>query len=137
MARHVVATVTEIPPGARKLLTVAGREIGVFNIGGEYFALLNRCPHQGGALCKGPLVGLVTSREPGRFDYSRRGEMLKCPWHGWEYDVRTGQSWCDPDDVKVRLYKVSVEPGEAVARGPFVAETFAVSVEQDYIVVEV
>ncbi len=48
-----------------------GREIGVFNIGGEYFALLNRCPHQGGALCKGTLIGLVTSHEPGQFDYSR------------------------------------------------------------------
>ena len=118
-------------------MTLNGRDIGVFNVGGEYFALLNRCPHQGGALCKGTLIGLVTSNEPGRFDYSRGGEMLKCPWHGWEYDVRTGQSWCDPEDTKVKLYPVSVEPGERLVRGPFVAETFAVSVEQDYIVVEV
>jgi 3-phenylpropionate/trans-cinnamate dioxygenase ferredoxin subunit len=109
----------------------------VFNHGGEYFALLNRCPHQGGALCKGTLVGVVTSLEPGRFDYSRRGELLKCPWHGWAYDIRTGQSWCDPDDTKVKSYEVTVEPGAVLAKGPFVAETFAVSVEQDYIVVEV
>ncbi|MBN8888950.1 MAG: 2Fe-2S ferredoxin [Rhodospirillales bacterium 70-18] len=137
MARHVVATAGEIPPGGRKIVTVRGREIGIFNHGGEYFALLNRCPHQGGELCRGTLVGLVTSREPGRFDYSRPGEMLKCPWHGWEYDIRTGQSWCDPNDTRVKAYEVTVEPGETLARGPFVAETFAVSVEQDYIVVEV
>ncbi|HTN12140.1 MAG TPA: Rieske (2Fe-2S) protein [Acetobacteraceae bacterium] len=136
MARHVVAAVGEIPPGERKIVTVRGREIGVFNIGGEYFALLNRCPHQGGELCRGTLIGLVTSSEPGRFDYSRPGEMLKCPWHGWEYDIRTGQSWCDPNDTKAKAYAVTVEPGETLARGPFVAETFTVSVEQAYIVVE-
>lgn len=137
MARHVVATAAEIPPGERKIVTVRGREIGVFNLGGEYFALLNRCPHQGGELCRGTLIGLVTSSEPGRFDYSRPGEMLKCPWHGWEYDIRTGQSWCDPNDTKAKAYQVTVEPGGSLARGPFVAETFTVSVEQDYVVVEV
>lgn len=136
MARHVVATVGEIAPGERKIVTVRGREIGVFNLDGEYFALLNRCPHQGGELCRGTLIGLVTSSEPGQFDYSRQGEMLKCPWHGWEYDIRTGQSWCDPNDTKVKAYEVTVEPGESLARGPFVAETFTVSVEQAYIVVE-
>jgi 3-phenylpropionate/trans-cinnamate dioxygenase ferredoxin subunit len=73
MARHVVAAAGEIPEGGRKLLTVAGREIGVFNIGGEYFALLNRCPHQGGELCKGTLIGLVTSSAPGDFTISRSG----------------------------------------------------------------
>jgi nitrite reductase/ring-hydroxylating ferredoxin subunit len=137
MARHVVAAVGEIPPGERKLVTLNGRDIGVFNIGGAYYALLNRCPHQGGQLCRGTLVGLVTSREPGTFDYSRKGELLKCPWHGWEYDVRTGQSWCDPDDTKAKAYAVMVVAGERLVRGPFVAETFAVSVEREYIVVEV
>jgi 3-phenylpropionate/trans-cinnamate dioxygenase ferredoxin subunit len=137
MARHVVAAASAIAPGERKFFSINGREIGVFNHGGEYFALLNRCPHQGGDLCKGTLVGMVTSKEPGQFDYSRAGELLKCPWHGWAYDIRTGQSWCDPDDTKVKSYDVTVEPGEALVKGPFVAETFAVSVEQDYIVVEV
>jgi 3-phenylpropionate/trans-cinnamate dioxygenase ferredoxin subunit len=137
MARHVVAAAGEIAPGGRKLVTLSGREIGIFNHDGEYFALLNRCPHQGGALCKGTLVGVVTSPQPGRFDYSRPGELLKCPWHGWAYDIRTGQSWCDPNDTKVKSYEVTVEPGATLAKGPFVAETFAVSVEQDYIVVEV
>jgi nitrite reductase/ring-hydroxylating ferredoxin subunit len=135
--RHVVATATEIPPGGRKIVTIRGREIGVFNHGGEYFALLNRCPHQGGELCKGTLVGLATSRQPGKFQWSRAGEMLKCPWHGWEYDIRTGQSWCDPNDTKVKAYDVTLEPGDALARGPFIAETFAVTIEESYVVVDV
>jgi 3-phenylpropionate/trans-cinnamate dioxygenase ferredoxin subunit len=136
VARHVVATADEIPPGGRKLVTVAGREVGIFNQGGAYFAILNRCPHQGGALCKGTLIGLVTSTEPGRFDYSRPGEMLKCPWHGWEFDIRTGQSWCDPQRLKVRAYATVVEDGATLVKGPYVAETFDVSVDGRYVLIE-
>ncbi len=137
MTRAVVAAVGEIPPGSRKIVAVGNREIGVFNLGGSFYALLNRCPHQGGKLCLGPVTGVVTSSEPGRFEYSRPGEMLKCPWHGWEYDIRTGQSWCDPRRNFVRLYPASVEKGAALVEGPYVAETFAVEVEQDYVVVEI
>ena len=55
--KYVVAAVDEIPPGGRKIVDVAGRSIGVFNLGGEYFALRNRCPHQGGPLCEGRVWG--------------------------------------------------------------------------------
>jgi nitrite reductase/ring-hydroxylating ferredoxin subunit len=147
MPKYVVATVDEIPPGARKIVTVHGRSIGVFNVGGEYFALLNRCPHQGGPLCEGKLHGLLRSSGPGEYVYSRPGEILRCPWHGWEYDLRTGQSWWDPRSVRVRAYEVSVEAGAAIQvaepgmeglhKGPYVVETFPVSVEQRYVVVEV
>jgi nitrite reductase/ring-hydroxylating ferredoxin subunit len=137
MSKHVVAAARELPPGSRKLVRVKGRPIALFNIGGEFFALLNRCPHQGGSLVDGVLTGLVQSREPGRYDYSRRGEILRCPWHGWEFDVRTGQSWCDPGKVQVKNYAVAVEPGQAVVQGPYVAETFPVTVEEQYVVIEV
>jgi 3-phenylpropionate/trans-cinnamate dioxygenase ferredoxin subunit len=137
MARYVVATVEEIPPGARKIVTVAGREIGIFNIGKEFFALINRCPHEGGALCKGRLVGLMESDRPGEYRLTRHGEMLRCPWHGWEFDIRTGQSWCDPMNTKVRSYNITVEPGEMLGKGPYVAETVSVMVEREYLVVEV
>ena len=67
MSKHVVATVAEIPPGQRKLVTVRGRSIAVFNLGGEFFGLFNRCPHQGGPMCEGILTGLIESDEPGQF----------------------------------------------------------------------
>jgi nitrite reductase/ring-hydroxylating ferredoxin subunit len=136
MGKHVVAPVDAIPPGGRKLVTVNGRAVVVFNLGGEFFALSNRCPHRGGSLAHGKLTGLVQSSEPGEYRYSRRGEIIRCPWHSWEFDIRTGQSWCDPKRLRVRNYAVSVEPGAAVAQGPYVAETFPVSVENDYVVVE-
>ncbi len=137
MARHVVAEVGEIAPGAAKQVTVRGREIGVFHVNGEYFALLNRCPHEGAPLCRGRLASLVESDMPGEYRMSRQGEMLKCPWHGWEFDIRTGQSWCDPTKTYVKRYGVSVESGEQLEKGPYVADTFAVTVEGQYIIVEV
>ncbi len=137
MPKWVVGTLDEIPPGQRKIVDVAGRTIGVFNVGGEFFALLNRCPHQGGPLCTGNTLGFLRSAGVGEFEYSRPGEVVRCPWHGWEYDLRTGQSWFDPAKVLVRNYEVKVEPGQELAKGPYVAETYEVSVEQQYIVVEI
>lgn len=137
MAKHIVAAVAEIPPGGRKIVTVRGREIGVFNIDGAFHALINRCPHQGAVLCTGAIVSRLEAPMPGEYRLSRPGTMIRCPWHCWEFDIATGQSWCEPDDVKARTYNVTVEPGEALARGPFTAETVPVSVEQDYVVVEI
>ena len=136
MPKHVVAPVGEIPPGGRKLVRIGERAVVVFNVKGEFFALNNRCPHKGGSLCHGRLTGLVQSSEPGHYTYSRRGEIIRCPWHSWEFDIRTGKSWCDPQRLRVRQYAVSVEPGAALVEGPYVAETFPVSVEGDYVVVE-
>jgi len=135
VAKYVVAPAHEISPGGRKLFEVRGRKIIVFNLGGEFFAMSDRCPHQGGALCEGRLTGLVESSEPGEYRVSRQGEILRCPWHQWEYDIRTGKSWCDPRRVQVRNFKVDVESGARLVEGPYVAETFAVSVEDEYLVV--
>jgi 3-phenylpropionate/trans-cinnamate dioxygenase ferredoxin subunit len=137
MSRHVVAAAADIPPGGRRLVTVKGRPIAIFNLGGEYFGLLNRCPHQGGSLCEGRTTGLLESSMPGSYRYSRPGEIIRCPWHGWEFDIRTGQSYCEPDRIRTRAYTVEVEPGRAVVEGPYIAETIPVSVELDYVIVDV
>ena len=138
MARYVVSRVGEIPPGERKIVEVEGRSIGVFNVGGRFYALRNRCPHQGGPLCEGRLSGLVLSPRPGEYECDREGEILRCPWHGWEFDITTGQSWFDPSQVRVRTYPVTVEPAATApgpAPGPYTAETYAVTVEEDQVVV--
>ncbi|WFU42415.1 Rieske 2Fe-2S domain-containing protein [Bradyrhizobium sp. CB82] len=67
----------------------------------------------------------------------RRREPLRCPWHGWEFDMRNGQSWFDPTRVKVRSYPVAVERGGELQKGPYVAETFPVHIEDSYVIVEV
>lgn len=138
MAKYVVAAVNEILPSQRKIVEVAGRSIGVFNLGGEFFALRNRCPHQGGPLCQGRLSGRLVAPVPGQYEYSGSEEMLRCPWHGWEFDLKTGQSWFDPARTQVRRYPVSVENlGPGLERGPYLAETYPVLVEEQYVIVEI
>ena len=143
MASHVVATVDEIPPGGRKIVDIAGRSIGVFNIGGEFVAIRNRCPHQGGPLCRGTLVGAVESSSPGVYHYSRAGELIRCPWHRWEFDLRTGRSWFDPARTRVRSYPVTVadagagEPPRPGQRpGPYTLETYPVAVDRRELVID-
>ena len=72
---------------------------------------------------------------------SRPGEVLRCPWHGWEFDIRTGRSWWNPAGTRVGRYPVSLASGAEVERpgwqpGPYVAETYPVSVERKYVVVD-
>ncbi len=144
MPKYVVATADEIPVGERKVVEIGGRSIGVFNIDGEYFAIRNSCPHQGGPLCSGLVTGFLESSGPGNYNYTRKGEILRCPWHSWEFDIKTGQSWWSPAQRRVRKYEVHVESGEEIEisstepqKGPYVADTFPVTVEQKYVVIEI
>lgn len=136
MPSHVVAATTEIPPGTRKRVEVAGRGIVVFNLGGEYFALFDRCPHRGGSLYAGRQTGLVEADAPGAYRVTRPGEFIRCPWHAWEFEIRTGKSWCDPQRLKARSYPASVASGAALVEGPYVAGTVPVRLEADYVLVE-
>ncbi len=136
MSQHVVAPVAEVPPGSHGLYIVRGRPIAVFNLDGEYFGMLDRCPHQGGSLCAGVRSGVLVSDRPGTYRLERNGEFVRCPWHGWEFDIRTGQSYCDPAKTRGKSYPVNVVSGAAVVEGPYVAETVPVRVEEDYIVIE-
>jgi 3-phenylpropionate/trans-cinnamate dioxygenase ferredoxin subunit len=77
------------------------------------------------------LSGWIVPGAPGEYLYERRGEILRCPWHGWEFDVRTGQSFFDPARTRVRTYPVELVPG------PYVAETYQVTLEDELVVVEI
>jgi nitrite reductase/ring-hydroxylating ferredoxin subunit len=137
MTRHVVAKAEEIEAGTCKLVTIRGREIGIFKVGDGFYGLINRCPHQGAPLCRGEIVSRLVAPMPGDYRLTRPGEMLRCPWHCWEFDIRTGQSLCDPNSVQARAFDVAVEPGKALVEGPFVAESVQVTVEENYVVVTI
>jgi 3-phenylpropionate/trans-cinnamate dioxygenase ferredoxin subunit len=135
MSRHVIAPLDQMPPGSRKLIQVGQREVAIFNVGGTFYGIGNRCPHEGASLCKGLVVGLAVSDQPGEYKLSREGEILRCPWHGWEFDIRTGRSWCDPDRIRVKSFDVQVQSGEDLQ--DYAVETYPVSVEQDYVVLHI
>ena len=107
---HPVCLVSELPPGSRRIVEIGGREIGVFRLAdGRYCALRNRCPHRGAPLCAGRTMGLLTADRPYQPVLEREGEILRCPWHGWEFDLTTGRSVFMPEEVRVKSYPVGVE----------------------------
>jgi nitrite reductase/ring-hydroxylating ferredoxin subunit len=154
----VVGKVSDFAEGDRKIIDVNGKSIGVFRIDGKFYALRNRCPHQFGPLCAGKLAQRAVSDGPGDVRMDDSGPpLLACPWHGWEYDLATGQSFMGPGrgNMAAIAYDVDVLPGSELPAGepadpaaapapradgrvpgPYVAETMPVSVEQEYVVLE-
>jgi 3-phenylpropionate/trans-cinnamate dioxygenase ferredoxin subunit len=100
-------------------------------------------------MCKGQLVGTLRSDRPGHYQRDEGRRFVECPWHGWEFEVSTGQSYFDPKRTRIRPFPVEVAHGDAVVsaveheedtdmhliKGPYLAEKIPVSVEADYVVV--
>lgn len=128
--KYEVCFADEIAAGDRRIVTVAGRSIGIFNLDNTYYAVRNSCPHKGAPLCKGVVTGKVSGDRPGEFNINRDGEILRCPWHGWEFDLRTGESVFNPHAVWVRQYPVDLTdvtpPCEETDAG---IETYPVTLE--------
>jgi nitrite reductase (NADH) small subunit len=95
---HVVARVEDVPEGRHIVVEVRGREIGLFNVRGRYYALPNACFHQNGPLCRGATSGtLVANAETNwKRAWAAEGEIIVCPWHALEYNVTTGQCLAYP-----------------------------------------
>lgn len=100
---------SDIPPGSVRSFRVGNRDICVANVDGHFYALRDRCPHQAAPLSKGSLGGTMVRSAPGEFTYGRDGCILRCPWHGWEFDVTTGCSLFDAKRARVKAYPVSLE----------------------------
>ena len=90
-----VARAEDVPPGTIRGVEVDGQAIAIANVGGEFFATQHACLH-----LEGPLG-------EGRLD----GKTLSCPWHGWQYDVRTGKNEFD-HAIRLQTFDVKVEGGE-------------------------
>ena len=107
--RYRVGSVQEWNEGGCRVVEVGGRRIGVVRVDREFFALRNRCPHKGAPLCEGTVGGTFLPSEPSDYRYGMENRVLRCPWHGWEFDLVTGRSLFQPEDVRVKTYPVTVE----------------------------
>jgi nitrite reductase/ring-hydroxylating ferredoxin subunit len=110
MAEKFVGKASEIADGDRRIVFIGDREIGVFNHKGKYYAYSNVCLHQGGPACEGLIIAKVEERimpdKTSRGLYFSEDEMhFVCPWHGYEYDITTGEFVADRRQ-KLRSYEV-------------------------------
>jgi nitrite reductase/ring-hydroxylating ferredoxin subunit len=97
-------------PG-RKIVGFGNFEVGVFKLDGEFYAYLNLCPHMGGPVCQGKMIAKVEEiiaedRTSKGMAFSKTKMHIVCPWHGFEFDIRTGTH---PGNARARLRKIKVE----------------------------
>ena len=96
MAKLIKITETkDVPPGKAAAFDVEGLRIAVFNVAGNYYAIDDTCTHSGGPLCEG--------------EVEAQGLKVTCPWHGADFDLKTGAALCPPAFDGVKSYKVVVE----------------------------
>jgi nitrite reductase/ring-hydroxylating ferredoxin subunit len=138
--RHEVCPADEFPPGERRIVDVDGTSIGIFNVDGEYYGLRNVCPHQMAPLCEGTVTGTFSSSSVGEYSWTDDGRIVRCPWHGWEFDVTTGESTFEPDHWRIQTYEATVESPERecpVDDPETTVETYPVEVSEGVVVVYV
>jgi len=107
--RFEICPAEEFDPGERRIATLDGFSVGIFNLDGEYYAMKNDCPHQRAPLCEGKLGGTTESDRPGEYDWVKPGQVVRCPWHGWEFDITSGESVFNPHKVKAKTFEARVE----------------------------
>ena len=105
-----VCRTDDIKVGMPKIAKIRQLSIGVFRIGDCFYALLNICPHRGAPLCEGTQCGTTAPVSRAEFIYHRENEIIRCAWHGWEFDIKSGEALAAPG-VKARTFPVTVEDG--------------------------
>ena len=113
--RIEVGPVETLRPGERRIVDTGGVSIGVFNVDGEYYALLNSCSHEGGPVCEGKQQPALTGEYVGagervKEEFDPDTPVIACPWHGWEYDLKTGEHAGDPEE-SLPTFDVVVDGG--------------------------
>jgi len=116
MAEQFVGRLSEFTDGSRQIVKIGNTEVGVFRHEGEFFAYSNYCLHQGGPACEGMMINNVVDviDKDGLYQGQSYGDEMHfvCPWHGYEYDMKTGECIGDRK-LKLRKYEV-VKRGEDV-----------------------
>ena len=112
--RHVVGRVSDVPLETWTIVKVGGREIGVWRGQDRYWAVRNICPHHGAPMCWERPRGTMKASEPHEYVWDDERLVLKCPWHGYEFDLSTGRTVYDPEDLRVAVYDVREEGDEVV-----------------------
>jgi nitrite reductase (NADH) small subunit len=106
----VVCKADELTNGQRKIVTIKNMSIVVLNNDGKLQAFNSMCPHQGAPLEFGSISGAMQSSDPQTYEYGCHNEIVRCPLHGWAFDMETGHSLFS-EKIKIRTYKVREENG--------------------------
>ena len=108
----MVGGIDDFPVGEFKILDVKGREIGVYRTtDGRWFAARNLCPHRGAPLCRGSVGATMLPSDPMEFIVGMDQEVVRCPWHALEFDLKTGESLFTDSTLRIGVHNVVVQDG--------------------------
>ena len=111
-SEYDLGPVGDFAEGRPRRVEVAGRGVVVVQSEGVFYGLRDACPHQGARLSAGQVGGTALPCRPGeQASYGRVGQLISCPWHGWQYDLATGRALVEPERFRVRSYRVEVRAG--------------------------
>jgi nitrite reductase/ring-hydroxylating ferredoxin subunit len=108
-----IGDLDDFPLGAFRLVKIGPREIGILRTGHDVFAIRNRCPHQSGPVCRGSVSARLDGPQVGQIVADENRAVVACPWHGWEFDIRSGHSLTDPH-LRLKTYPVNITPGNRI-----------------------
>jgi len=110
---HKVGRLKDIPVDDALTLDIEGRPVGVFRVGEKVYAVKNMCPHKRAPLARGTVEGtMLPTSCAGEYHYGMENQVLKCPWHGWEFDIETGKCLFGVSNSRIKTYEVSVRDGD-------------------------
>ena len=117
-----IGPASEFANPGRKIVGFERFEVAVFKLDGEFFAYLNQCPHMGGPVCQGKMIAKVEEiiaddKTSKGMAFSKTKLQIVCPWHAYEFDIRTGVHPGNPK-ARLRKVKVAVVDGEVVIAVP-------------------
>ena len=115
---HWVGTREDLEREGCRVIDIDGRPVVVIRVGEDFFAVSNRCPHMGAPMCAGSVSGTMVGSAPHEFVYGREERVLRCPWHGWEFDLENGRSLLEPRRVGLRAFPVTCEDDQVVVHTP-------------------
>jgi 3-phenylpropionate/trans-cinnamate dioxygenase ferredoxin subunit len=111
VASRPLGRVEDFPPHRWTLVEVDGRELGVFNTGERFYCVRNKCPHEGAPLCVRELTGTMLPSAPRTFEWGLEDRVLTCPWHGWQFDVESGEMVFGTGARRLTTYELEVSDG--------------------------
>jgi nitrite reductase (NADH) small subunit len=109
-----VGAVDDVRREGCRVVDVDGRRVGVISVGDEFYAIADGCPHMGASMCAGSLDGTLVPSAPHELVYGMDQRVIRCPWHGWEFDLESGRSLLEPRRFGLRTYPVSEDDGQLV-----------------------
>ena len=111
-----VCSLEQLPDDTMRAFQVGGRELVFVRNGERIYALRNLCPHQGADLSEGMLSCRRVAAQVGEYRTDKGSQVVRCPWHNWEFDIASGTATHDPQGVRVATYQAYIADGQVYVK---------------------